>query len=288
MFDPIAHAAPRLVLSAVFALALAACGGASKTGTSGQVVARVDGDEISIHQLNVQLSQLPVAAADPKAVGTEVLDRLVDQQLLVKKAMEQKLDRNPDVIQKLEAAKREVLARAYGESLGGSNVPADPVAVRDFYREHPDLFSRRRIYTLAELVVRPREAQREAVMAQVKAAASVDDLAAWLKANDVPFVASGGRKPAEQLPLDLLPRFAALKDGEIAYFGGGASISVIQLQTSEEAPVSEADAANAIQQYIAARRRAELLREELQRLRASAKIEYLGEFAKPVTTDKKS
>ena len=43
------------------------------------------------------------------AARREVLDRLVDQELAVEKAIEKKLDRSPEVLLALENARREIL-----------------------------------------------------------------------------------------------------------------------------------------------------------------------------------
>ena len=70
-----------------------------------QIVAKVNGDEISVHQLNFQLSRVgQIPQEQTKQVSKQVLDRLVEQQLLTQKAIEAKLDRDPQVLQVLEGA----------------------------------------------------------------------------------------------------------------------------------------------------------------------------------------
>ena len=47
----------------------------------------------------------------------QAVDSLINEQLLVKSALDNKLDRDPAVVQALERARRQVLARAYVERL---------------------------------------------------------------------------------------------------------------------------------------------------------------------------
>src|ERR1700712_3824018 len=75
------------------ALLLAACGRHESGPT--QVVAKVNGSEISVHQVNFAMSTQQGLKGDADAVGKAVLERLVDQELAVQKSVAAKLDRNP-------------------------------------------------------------------------------------------------------------------------------------------------------------------------------------------------
>ena len=68
------------------ALLLAACTGHKKDAT--QSVARVDGTEITVHQLKYQLQREHVRPDQEEAASRKVLDQLIDEQLLVEKAEE--------------------------------------------------------------------------------------------------------------------------------------------------------------------------------------------------------
>ena len=95
------------------ALGLAACGSKDNQGVSTQVVAKVGSEEISVHQINQVLRHAGTANASVSAMGREVLEKLIDQQLAINEATESKLNRSPQVIAEIEAARREVLAKAY-------------------------------------------------------------------------------------------------------------------------------------------------------------------------------
>ena len=84
---------------------LAACGGGDgdkKPAT--QVAAKVNSGEISVHQVNQVLQRQPgLKPEQVQAVSRRVLDGLVDQELAIQQATEQKLDRDPRVVSAIEA-----------------------------------------------------------------------------------------------------------------------------------------------------------------------------------------
>ena len=103
-----------LALMAAVAL-LAGCGDKKEKGAS-QTAAKVNKAEVTVHQINFVLQQqrgLRPEQAD--AASKQILERLIDQELALQKADDLKIDRDPRVVQQLEAAKREIIARAYLE-----------------------------------------------------------------------------------------------------------------------------------------------------------------------------
>ncbi|MGH8720641.1 MAG: hypothetical protein ACREU4_01555, partial [Burkholderiales bacterium] len=103
-------------------------------------------------------------------------------------------------------------------------------------------------------------------------------VAGWLKSRELPFTVVTASKPAEQIPLETLPRLSAMHDGQIAVFSTARGASVVQVLRSEEAALTGQQAAPVIERYLLGRERLELARAEVGKLREQAKIEYLGEF----------
>ena len=92
------------MLSFLLVAGLAGCGNKESAKPAGQIAAKVNSGEISVHQVNYILSRTPAASkpeAGPK-LRREVLDRLIDQELAVEQAVEKKLDRAPDVLMTIE------------------------------------------------------------------------------------------------------------------------------------------------------------------------------------------
>lgn len=272
----------RAALGATLASALlVACGGGeTKDKPASQVAAKVNKEEISVHQINFMLqrqSNLKPEQVEP--ASRVALDRLIDQELTVQKAIEQKIDRDPRVLQALDAARREILARAYIDRLSAAITPPSEDEIRAYYAKQPALFSQRRVYQLQEFMV---EGPGDALKAlQEKVAGSKDgkQLAQLLRDSGLKVGASQAVRSAEQIPLGLLDRFAALRDGDTLTHLGPSSLQVIHLASSRSAPVDEAQARTAIERFLLNDRKRELVAKDLKALREAAQIDYLGKFA---------
>jgi EpsD family peptidyl-prolyl cis-trans isomerase len=238
-----------------------------------QLVAKVNGTEISIEQLR---------AGSPAAVA-QALEKIIDRELLVQRALAEKLDRDPQVMQAIDDARRQLLAQAYLErsvsaAAGSSRMGERADEVRAFYAENPALFAERRVYRLRELAVAASAEMIDVLRAEAAKARDLDELAGWLRLRNAKYSIENSQQPAEQLPLAFLPQLARMKPGEIAVFATPPGAAVVQLVQAEPAPLSEAQAAPLIEQFLAARNRLENAAAEVKRLRELATIEYLGEF----------
>jgi EpsD family peptidyl-prolyl cis-trans isomerase len=282
---------------AVAMLGLAACSG-EDTPQVTQVAAKVNGDEITVHLINQAVQRLGnVPEGQAQAAQKQILDRLVDQQLLVQQAVENKLDREPRVVQAIEAARRQILAQAYVERVTGTAVKATPEQVAEFYDKHPELFQERRIYRFAQLAIAAPADKHAAIRAkleeldkQADKAKILSQLAEWLRAQGLQFRATQATQAAEQLPLEMLPRYHKMNLGDLSFSAAPQGVLVAQLTASQSQPLNKEQATPFIEQFLQNREKVKLSDEEMKRLRAAAKIEYVGEFAnmqgeQPAATD---
>lgn len=263
-----------------FTLGLGGCGTGKAEKAATQVVAKVNGDEITVHQVNALLTRAQgVTAENAAKVRQEVLDKLIEQQLLVRQAEELRLDRSPAVVQSLEAARREILARAYLEQKVAALPPPGAAEVSKYLGEHPELFSARRIYTLQEVLVPASAGLGEEVKRLLAQGRGFQDMTALLRSRQVNFVANQVTRAPEQLPLESLPRFAALKDGETMVLEGPQGLAIEHLVSSQSAPIDDATARARIEQFLIGRRNGEFVAGEVRSLKEKARVERLGEFA---------
>ena len=280
-FQPLKPAFRRgwMPLAAVAAAALFAGCVAKKDEGSGPIAARVDKAEITQGQVNFVLQQRSLTPDQAAAAGPQILERLIDQQLATQKAEEQKLDRDPRVVRVIEAARREVLARAYLEKVGEAAVKPTAEDVKKYYDERPELFRERRVYNIQEIAIEARPEQAKELRDKLAASRDVAAFLEYLKTTGLRFGGNQAVRAAEQLPLASLSAMAKLKDGQALAQASPTGLQVVVLAGSRLQPVSEEQARPAIEQFLLNERRRKLTEDDMKALRAAAKIEYVGKPA---------
>jgi hypothetical protein len=231
-----------LALALLLSAALTGCERAA-ADRSGQLVATVNGVQCT-------LERGAGAASLPQA-----LEKLIDRELLAQRALAAGLERDPQVAESVDAARRQLLAQAWLERLSRGVRKPTRDEIHVFYVENPELFAERRVYRTRALAVPAGTELSDALRAQV--AHGAEQIQA-----------------AEDVPLAWLPKLARMKPGEIALLGN----SVVQLVQVEAAALSEAEAAPRIEEFLAGRARLEIAAAEIRRLREGARIEYAAQF----------
>ena len=273
---------PNGIISIMLALSLfAGCGqrGEEKKAATTQVAAKVNSTEITISQINSALARVPnIAPEAAERAKREILNRLIDAELAKEEAVARKLDRSPNVVQALEVAKTEILARAYVEQVTAAQPKPTGEEIKKYFGDHPELFSQRRIFNIEEVTVQAQEGLVDKLREQAAKARTLQEVAAWLKSQNIQFAANSGVRAAEQLPLAYLPQIQTMKDGEMRVFETG-NLQVLRIAASKAAPVTEAQATPRIQQFLFSQRSTEAVVKDMKQLKDKAKIEYVGEFA---------
>lgn len=269
------------VLSILVATALLASCGKDDGQVAAPVAVRVNSEEITVQQLRAELARLHGLNEPQRKVATaQLLDQVVDQALLVQRAIARELDRDPQVLQAIEASRRQILAQAYLDSITARAALPLPEDVARFYDLHPELFAERKIYRLQELAIAARPDLTTAqVEEELKQAKSLNEIVEWLRREKIDFDANSTVKAAEQLPMHIVPRLTELKLGQALLVPAQHGYLIVQLAAAEPQPLAEEQARPLIEQYLTNRKRRELAQAEVRTLRSKARIEYSAAFA---------
>ncbi len=262
---------------ACVAVLLAACG--KKTEDTSATLATVNGEKITQDQLDFATRQ--IAAARPGASAPEaaqVLQSLVEQRLAVQKAEKDKLDRNPGVLQALEAARKDALARYYVEDFAAKVPKPSADDIKQYYDGHPANFAQRNTYVIQKVDARVAADQAGPLAATVQSttcAAAVVDL---LKAKASGINVTQTAQPAESLG-PLLPKISTMSVGQTIAIPQPQGLAALTLVEIKPQAISLAQATPVIEQVLWNQKKREALQAETKELRAKARIDYLGKFA---------
>jgi EpsD family peptidyl-prolyl cis-trans isomerase len=261
-------------------LSLCAChrsDGSGATAGASQVAARVNGTEITIPQLNSELARLGGSPSKDEIPG--VLDRLVDQTLLVQRAEAARLDRNPEVLQALEAARQAVLADAWLRQVTSVAAQPSDQEISAYHRANPELFSARRAFNYRSVVVTAPPQVVATLKLESGDSRALTAVEARLRSENIAFVSNVYGKTTEQIPPAVRATFLSLPRGGVAAFPFEGGIEFVELLDSHPEPIDELNANGAIRRFLTEQKRRDLATKEMRSLHESAAIEYLGDFA---------
>ena len=270
----------KLKFAAGTALILLAAGGCHKQ-TGGQVVAVVNGDEITQQQLNAELrgANLP-QGADKKAVLSQVLQKLVERQLLVQQAKSEGIDKSPEYLEQVRRAQDNLALNLLAAKLSKKIALPDNAAITQFISANPTLFVARKRYALDQIVFAvPANAAK--IVHDLQPAHTLDDVAGVLSANGIKFTRGKGQLDSASVPPEFANRIAALPAGEpfVVPSNGRMVASVITSATTTPTPAEQA--APAAMNLLRQKAVSNAMQARLATAKSAAKIEYGEGFAPP-------
>jgi EpsD family peptidyl-prolyl cis-trans isomerase len=269
------------VLSGV--VLLSGCGGEDDTGTKSatQVVAKVNGEEVTIHQLNQLLSRVRVPEGEysKEEIEKKALDSLIEKTLVLQAAKNVKLDREPAVLSALEEAKNKVLIDRYVQRTLESVAKPSDKKIQQFYDNFPELFADRKMYVFTKLAISANADQVEQMIDQVKQGRSIDQIVAQLKQLDIKYKKMSEAKGEGKLANPILHFLSALQAGDIGYLKMSDGLLVVELHKLLDQSVGLDDAKNVIARQLLLDERKKASKKLVDSLKETAEIEYVGKFA---------
>ncbi len=136
----------------------AACDKNGAKAPTGQVVATVNGTDITVRELNAELAQTQAPPETPrKTVESVVLARVIERKMLADAARARKLDQNPNFLLTQRKVDDGLLVQALQASIAQKVAAPTREAAEKFIAAHPELFSNRKVYTIDQIqFLRPK------------------------------------------------------------------------------------------------------------------------------------
>ena len=263
----------KLAAVAAAALMLAGC----QKSATGQVVAVVNGEEITLPELNAELAgtNLP-AGADKDRARADVLQRMVERRVITQQAKTDGLDRDPDFLIRQRQVNDALLMEAYGKRAQDTIRVPDQAAVDRFIAQNPGAFANRTVFSVDQLHFPP---QSQALTEAMTPLQSMDAVIAFLRGRGIAFDRRAAKIDSAQVDPKTLAQVTALSPGE-PLIGASPQGVVVSVVTDRQAVAVPTDKARPMAaQMLRNQNLGALLQTRLKDAKAKAKIEYQPGYA---------
>ena len=245
---------------ALIALSLSAC---DKEAT-GQVAAVVNGEEITLQEINAEL-------------GSAAIPEGVDKKLVQQAARDDELDKTPDYLLRERQLRDALLVQLMGQRAERAlKVPGEQ-EIDKFIADNPVMFAERKILAVDRIqFAMPKNVD------QLKALEndhSMEAVAARLKQMGIEFRRDATQIDSAALGQQRLQQIRALPAGEpfVVPENGAVTVGVVTGERAE--PVPAANARPMAVQAIRNKQMSETMQQRLKQSRTSAEIQYQPGFA---------
>jgi peptidyl-prolyl cis-trans isomerase C len=264
----------RLAMLGAALFSLQACNGEP----SGQVVAIVNGEEITQTELNAEIAELPAAiGGDKEVIRRQVLQQIVDRRLMAQVAKEDGFDRDPAYLTRERRLREELLVQMYGQKQAETVRVPDAAAVTKYLSDNPGKFSERAAYLVDQIVFAfPSDPQ---VLKALEADKTLEEVEQTLKRFKVEYGRGNNSLDSSTVPTAVLKQILALPAGEPFVIPAQGRVTVSVITGRKPVPTTEQEAAPIAAQQMRAESLTDLLRTRLSEARANADVTYQDGFA---------
>jgi EpsD family peptidyl-prolyl cis-trans isomerase len=249
---------------AAFALvaALGGCSASSDKAPTGQVVATINGKEITLPELRAEIGPLPanLTREQRAEIESNAMQLLVVRQLLADEAKKRNLDKTP--LAAIFRRRSETVALAdLMQSQLRQNIPVPSREEAQLYvTDHPANFARRTVYVVDQLIAQGAPA---AVTKAMEPLNTMDEIVALLNSNRVPFTATVGVIDTLNITPGSADRIAQLPPNAIFVSPEGPVTRVNRIKEARLSPVLGEQAILLAQQQLQSQRVTELLQKQV-------------------------
>ena len=267
----------------VTALALAGCNSASKPAqpsgqSSGQVIAKVGTEDVTIHELQNELRHRGVSADKMTDETTKAtLTDIVKRKSLAQRAQAAGLDREPTVLLDLIRGREQLLAGAILQRDVQAKLGSIGKAEVDRYANaNPENFQQRTRFDVDQITITAASITPE-FAESVKDASSLDTIEAKTNEAKLPYVRGVSALFSGDIPPELADKMRKRKESDIFFVrAAGSASSFFKVKSETSDPLT----GEAAQQRANAALRNQTARDELSGKTTDVQVTYFGAYEK--------
>lgn len=248
-----------------------------------QVMARIDQREITISEVEQEMQRLGLNPTQPESKAIAV-NAIMDRYLFAKDARRAKIDKRPEAMWRMEAAREQALAEIYVNIV--SQAPEPTRAELEIYmQEHPDLFKKAKRYGFSVIETAADGLDLDAITPLFDETKDFKDFEAWLKERNIRYTLSPATRDGASFPAPIRKRLGEYGPGDNVVLQGDNVVTIMKIITIEDAPLNFNEGAPLARTLIRQQRAQERLGAKRDALRENATIDYFRDgLALPQST----
>ncbi|MBN8814169.1 MAG: EpsD family peptidyl-prolyl cis-trans isomerase [Sphingomonas sp.] len=255
---------------------LAAC----QKAPTGQVVATVDGNEITLTELNAELATMQIPPnADKKLVQNAALERIIERKLLANAARQEGLDQNPDFIVRRQQTEDALLVQMLAKKIAGGLKTPGAGEVSKYMADNSNMFAGRTIYAVDQIQF--DTPKRPDALKELGAAHSMTDVVAVLDKNGIKYDRGNAQMDSAMVPAPMMAQILKVPAGEPFVVPLGPKVTVSVITGSKPAPMAGDQVRPVAVNAVKNAELGKMLQQRLSTERGKAKIQYQPGFSQP-------
>jgi peptidyl-prolyl cis-trans isomerase C len=269
------------------ALLIAGCGkkGAESEIEKGQVVATVDGKDVTIHELNAELQgqQIPanITPEQRKQLEQSALQQVVNRRILADIARERGLDKTPMYLLQERRAGETILVQMLQRQMSSAVKQPGQTEIATFMAQNPDLFAERKIFTVDQIQFQtPRDPQ---VLRKYQPLVTMDAVEAQLKADGLQYKRAPATLDVATANPELVQQILKMPKENIFIIPAGRVMVANLITDTRVVPLTGPQAQQLAGGMIQQRQFADLVKRDLEPKvkKAESEVKYQAGFGPP-------
>lgn len=268
-------------LALAVSLPLSACGGSGKAPT-GQVAAKVGGDEVTVQELQAELAGFNAPDAKTRKLAEQrALQNIVTRKLLAKAATAAGVAKTPEFAVQKQRMEETLLVQAWQNNLVKAVPAPAPEEVQQFIAQHPEFYANHKVFVVDQLRIPPISDPK--IIEELKPLNSLDAIGQALASHGIRYTAAKATIDALAIQPKLLDQIEKLPPGEVFVVPSSNMMIANKIIETKDTPVPNDMAVKHATQFIKAQRAQDSVRRQFGAVVASPKVKvvYNKAYAPP-------
>lgn len=265
------------------AVLVSACGNGSSAKDKiekGQVIATVNGEDVTIYELGTELQGVDMPSGEArKKVEQAALQRIIDRKILADIARDRKLDKTPEYLLQTRRAGEQLLVNLLQQNEAGKVPASTSEDVEKFMAANPWTFAQRKLLIIDQIQF-PMPADRK-VLAAYRPLKTLDEVEHKLITDGIEYRRAPTSLDTMQMPATMAKSIMDLPAGEVFVVPAGGGLTANRITEARATPLTGPDAMKMAREMLRNQNMSKKAATELEPLLASAreKVTYKKGYA---------